>query len=73
MSSEKVIQHSANGLSTSVVIAIGIGVVLLLVFAAKSVDMPVGPDLTGGLSATPVVEDWKGNSGSIPQRPRSLQ
>lgn len=74
MSSQKVSQHSSSGPSASTLmpIAIGIAIVLLLVFAARLIDMPVRQDLMSSPNIAPVVEDWKGNSGSIPYR-SSLQ
>lgn len=76
MSSQKVTQHRSSepsaSTSTSMSIPIGIAIVLLIVFAAKLIDIPVRQDLTGSPSSSIVVEDWKGNSGSIPYR-SSLQ
>lgn len=48
-------------------IAVAIGIVVLLVFAAKILDIPVRQDLTVGSNSALVVQDWKGNSGSLPQ------
>lgn len=73
MSNEKITQHRASGPSMAMSVAIAIGIVLLLVIAAKSLGIPVHQDLTGVSNAAPVVEDWKGNSGSIPQRPRFVR
>lgn len=68
MSNQEITQHRASGL----LIAIGIGIALFLVFAVKANDIPARLDLMSSPKAAPVVEDWKGNSGSIPYR-SSLQ
>ncbi len=48
---------------------IAMGIVILAVLSLKSLDIPVRQDVTGVPVATPVIEDWRGNSGSIPDAP----
>ncbi len=51
------------------ILLIALGIVILAVISLKSVDIPVRQDVTGVPVATPVIEEWRGNSGSIPNEP----
>lgn len=65
MSSKEVIQHRAS----SLLIIIGTGIALFLVLAANALDISVRHDATTGAKTAPIIEDWKGNSGTIPYKP----
>lgn len=59
MSDQETIQTRAG------IVLIAIVIVFALVLSVSSLDIPVRHDATGEADTTPVVEDWKGNSGSI--------
>ncbi|MEW7008598.1 hypothetical protein [Lentilitoribacter sp. EG35] len=69
MTIKEVTQQRASGL----LIAIGIVFVLFLIFAVNMFEPPVRQDLTGSTKNAPTVNDWKGNSGSLPYSPPSMQ
>ncbi len=51
------------------ILLIALGIVILAVISLKSVDIPVRLDVTSVPVTTPVIEEWRGNSGSIPAAP----
>ena len=51
------------------ILLIALGIVILAVISLKSVDIPVRQDVIHVPVATPVIEEWRGNSGSIPAAP----
>lgn len=48
---------------------IAMGIVILAVLSLQSIDIPVRHDVTSVPDTPPVIEDWRGNSGSIPSAP----
>lgn len=50
-------------------ILIAMGIVILAVLSLQSLDVPVRQDVTNGPDTSPVIEDWRGNSGSLPPVP----
>lgn len=56
-------QHRAR------VLLIAMGIVILTVLSLKSLDIPARDSVTSAPDTAPVIEDWKGNSGSIPTTP----
>ncbi len=51
------------------ILLIALGIVILAVISLRSVDIPVRQDVTSVPVDTPVIEEWRGNSGSLPAAP----
>ena len=49
-------------------ILIAMGIVILTVLSLRGLDIPVRHDVTNGPDTAPVIEDWRGNSASLPRR-----